>query len=185
MNIGVISDTHGSLTAWLKAVNDYFSTVDLILHGGDVLYHGPKNPIPEGYQPTPLSSAMNDCPMPILICRGNCDADIDQQMLDIPIQSPYVLVWVDWLKAMVLYGDGLTEEELSTLAKRYRLDLIITGHTHIHQIREGEGYIIFNPRFPSLPKGDGRPTIGLIDSSDKLARIIDLEREDALEFISW
>ena len=147
MKTGVISDTHGYLTAWVKAVNDYFSKVDLILHGGDVLYHGPRNPMPDGYQPAALSSAMNSCPVPILICRGNCDADIDQQMMDIPIQSPYVTVWIDRLKAIILHGDGLTEA--------YRLDLVITGHTHIHQIREGEGYVILNPGSPSLPKGEG------------------------------
>ncbi len=56
MNIGVISDTHGSLTAWVKAVNDYFSKADLILHGGDVLYNSPRNPMPEGYQSAALSS---------------------------------------------------------------------------------------------------------------------------------
>lgn len=185
MNIGVISDTHGSLTAWVKAVNDYFSRVDLILHGGDVLYHGPRNPMPEGYQPAELALALNGCPVPILVCRGNCDADIDQQMLDIPIQSPYVMVWVDRSKIMVLHGDGLTEEELGGLANRYRLDIVITGHTHIHGIREGEGYIILNPGSPSLPKGDGRRTIGLIDSSDRSARVIDIEVGTVLEFIKW
>jgi putative phosphoesterase len=185
VNIGVISDTHGSLTAWVKAVNDDFSKVDLILHGGDVLYHGPRNPMPEGYQPADLSSAMNSCPVPILICRGNCDSDIDQQMLDIPIQSPYVMVWIDRLKIMVLHGDGLTDEELGKLAERYRLDILITAHTHIHQIREGEEFIILNPGSPSLPKGDGRRTIGLIDSLDKSARIIDLENGNVLEFIKW
>ena len=123
--------------------------------------------------------------MPILICRGNCDSDIDQQMLDIPIQSPYVMAWIDRLKIMVLNGDGLTDEELGKLAERYRLDILITAHTHIHQIREGEEFIILNPGSPSLPKGDGRRTIGLIDSLDKSARIINLENGNVLEFIKW
>ena len=114
MVIGVISDTHGSLTAWVKAVNDYFSKVDLILH-----------------------------------------------------------------------GDGLTEEEFSALARRYRLDILITGHTHIHRILEGEGYIILNPGSPSLPKGDKKRTIGMIDSSDRSARVIDMESGNVLEYIKW
>jgi len=185
MVIGVIRDTHGSLTAWVKAINHYFSRADLILHEGDVLYHGPRNAMPEGYQPAPLSSAMNSCPVLILICRGNCDSDIDQQMLDIPMQSPYVVVWTDRLKAMLLHGDGLTEEELSILARRYRLDILITGHTHIHRILEGEGYSILNPGSPSLPKGDKKRTIGMIDSSDRSARVIDIESGNVLEYITW
>lgn len=114
MNIGVISDTHGSLTERVTAVNDYFSKADLLLH-----------------------------------------------------------------------GDGLTEEELGKLAERYRLDILIIGHTHIHRIQEGEGYIILNPGSPSLPKGDGRGTIGFIDSLDKSARVIDLDSGNVLEFIQW
>lgn len=114
MVIGVISHSHDSLTVWTNTINDYFSRVDLLLH-----------------------------------------------------------------------GDGLTEEELNALARRYRLDILITGHTHIHQILEGEGYSILNPGSPSLPKGDKKRTIGMIDSSDMSARVIDVENEDLLEYIKW
>jgi len=59
MKIGVISDTHGSLTAWQQVLSGPFQDVDLILHAGDVLYHGPRNPLPEGYQPGQLAEAIN------------------------------------------------------------------------------------------------------------------------------
>jgi predicted phosphodiesterase len=78
MVIGAISETHGSLTAWTKTMNDYFSRVDLLLH-----------------------------------------------------------------------GDGLTEEEFNTLVRRYRLEILITGHTHMHGILEGEEYSILNTGSPS------------------------------------
>ncbi len=46
MKIGVISDTHGDYKSWIKAWN-FLKDSDIILHAGDVLYHGPRNPIPE------------------------------------------------------------------------------------------------------------------------------------------
>ena len=35
MKIGVISDTHGSLTAWQQALAGPFADVDFIIHTGD------------------------------------------------------------------------------------------------------------------------------------------------------
>ena len=45
MKIGVMSDTHGSLTYFEKAL-DVLSDCDVLIHGGDILYHGPRNDIP-------------------------------------------------------------------------------------------------------------------------------------------
>lgn len=48
---------------------------------------------------------------------------------------------------------------------------------------EGEGCIILNPGSPSLLKGDERGPIGLIDSSDRSVRIIDLRKGNVLEYL--
>ena len=58
MKIGVMSDTHGSLTYFEKAL-DVLSDCDVLIHGGDILYHGPRNDIPEGYNPKGLISKIN------------------------------------------------------------------------------------------------------------------------------
>ena len=89
MKIGVMSDTHGSLTYFEKAL-DVLSDCDVLIHGGDILYHGPRNDIPEGYNPKGLISKINSLDN-IIIARGNCDADVDQMVINHPIQSPYVM----------------------------------------------------------------------------------------------
>ncbi len=76
--LGIISDTHGNLRAWQAALA-VWGEVDMILHAGDVLYHGPKNPLPEGYGPRELSEAMNASPVPLLFAQGNCDAEEDAE----------------------------------------------------------------------------------------------------------
>ncbi len=78
MKIGVVSDTHGSLTAWQNAYNSNFQDVDWIIHCGDVLYHGPRNPLPEGYNPQTLAMDLQKIRQPIIFAKGNCDAEIDR-----------------------------------------------------------------------------------------------------------
>ena len=77
MKIGIISDTHGHEDAWQKAFDKHFKDADLILHAGDVLYHGPRNPMKADYNPAGLAEKINHSPIPVVIARGNCDASVD------------------------------------------------------------------------------------------------------------
>jgi len=178
MKIGVISDTHGDYASWERAFN-YLSDADLILHAGDVLYHGPRNEIPAGYNPKKLIGALNDCSIPILISRGNCDASVDQMVLNIPIQSPYVFAVVENKRFLVQHGDQITESGIQDLISRYKLDYLITGHTHVPVLRKLDNCIIINPGSTSLSKRDDKiNSIGIIEDDD--VYIIDLETGDKL-----
>ena len=59
MKIGIISDTHGCEKRWGLAYDKHFSDADLIIHAGDVLYHGPRNPMLEDYNPAGLADKIN------------------------------------------------------------------------------------------------------------------------------
>ena len=93
MKIGVMSDTHGHELRFAKAVEKIFPDADLIMHAGDVLYHGPRNPMLEDYNPLNLANRINELKIPIIIARGNCDSDVDQNVINVPIQSPYAYVF--------------------------------------------------------------------------------------------
>ena len=54
MRLGIISDTHGSLYFFEMAMS-YLKDCDKIIHAGDILYHGPRNDIPGGYNPKELA----------------------------------------------------------------------------------------------------------------------------------
>lgn len=88
MKIGVISDTHGDLKAWSKIQETIFHDCKHIIHAGDILYHGPRNPIVEGYNSSELAKEINKLNIPIHIARGNCDADVDQMVIEKPIMAP-------------------------------------------------------------------------------------------------
>jgi putative phosphoesterase len=164
VKIGVISDTHGSLTAWQKALV-YLEKVDLIIHCGDVLYHGPRNPLPEGYAPAELARAINRTTQRIVFAKGNCDAEVDQLLVDFPIQAPYTQIFTPRWQILVHHGHTLENANLPAWTDGY--NLIISGHTHLPGISRQASRVLLNPGSPSLPKNAERiPTIALIDEAD-------------------
>lgn len=167
MKIGIISDTHGSVTAWRLAVENCFKAVDMVIHCGDLLYHGPRNPLPEGYDPKALAQEINSFQKPLVIVRGNCDAEVDQMMLDLPIESPYAHVITPNFQILAHHGHGLSPESMPPrwfAAKTPLLPVILSGHTHIPELNRTAGWIALNPGSPALPKTEtGGKTVAVID----------------------
>lgn len=202
MKIGVISDTHGGAQGWRQAVAGPFVGAELILHAGDIFYHGPRNLMPPGYDPAALAQLINAAPAPVIIARGNCDSDVDQLVLDFPIQAPYALVVIEGLRIMVNHGTEFGLEDplpgLARLAAKYKLDVFVAGHTHTPTLQRAGGAIIMNPGSPALPKlapsaaegsrsgepvrqaqGRPQPTVGIIEN--QAARIVSLDGRTILE----
>jgi len=199
MRIGVISDTHGDTHGWQAAVAGPFAGVDLILHAGDIFYHGPRNPMPAGYDPAALAQLINHAPAPVIITRGNCDSDVDQLVLDFPIQAPYALVVIEacsakryagsrsrGMRIMVSHGDEFGLENpvpgIAKVAQKYALDVFVCGHAHAPVLERAGGALIMNPGSPALPKspaGEPQPTVGVIE--DDAARIVTLDGRPILE----
>ena len=164
MKIGVVSDLHGSLMAFEKTVAIFRTrNVELILNAGDVFNYGPRNPLPEGYAPSELVKMINNLTIPMIIAQGNCDSEMDQTVLNMPLQSPYAFVYVDGRKILVNHGHKLTDEEKVQLAKRLNIDIFVVGHTHLPKLERLEKMILLNPGSPALPKGS--PTAATIDLS--------------------
>ena len=173
MKIGVISDTHGSLRAWEEALAGPLCDVDLILHGGDVLYHGPRNPLPEGYAAADLASAMNRCTIPLLVCKGNCDSEVDQMVLEPSIASPYVFGHFPIGRLLLIHGHQGDESHIEKMAQRMGAEIVVRGHSHVPHLYWQKDVLWLNPGSPSLPKGTVPvPTVAIID--DAGARVLSL-----------
>lgn len=169
MRIGVISDTHGSIAGWESAVK-IFGDIDLIIHCGDILNHGPKNPIPDFYGPKDLGAIINDFHIPVLIAKGNCDSEVDQIVIpDIPIQSPYVMLQDNNIRIMATHGHHETPEDRVQLAKKYKLNIIISGHTHIPILEKIDDIIVLNPGSPAIPMNKEKTkTCAVIENDEEL-----------------
>ncbi len=186
--IGVISDTHGGVDGWERA-NQILEGVESILHAGDILNHGPLNPLPNGYNPKRLIDLINGSQIPILIAKGNCDSEVDELLLKIPLQ-PIIFLPKETFGVLVHHGHQCDDDGRVKLAQRYGASLIISGHTHTPKIENREGIILMNPGSPSIPLS-GVLSCGMIEYDDKgiTVKIYDLERnilnESRIEFMKY
>jgi len=167
--VGIISDTHGDREAFRIAWENYLKDAEIILHAGDVLYHGPRNFWGHGYDPHGLAEDLNRLPVPLFIARGNCDAPVDQLVLEYPLCDPGLELEIEGMKVLVYHGD-----KEDPWHKKKKAQLLITGHTHIPEIKKEGSLLHLNPGSPALPKGGAPPTIALWeDNSICIISLID------------
>lgn len=159
----IVSDTHGDLEAWEGITSGYLKEARLILHAGDVLYHGPRNPITSGYAPMELAQQIRQLSTPILIAHGNCDSQVDAMVLELPLASEYIVTIIDGKKILLHHGHQMDEARLHSLCQQWSIDLCIQGHTHVPVAARHGKTIFLNPGSPSLPKESQEGTIGLWD----------------------
>jgi predicted phosphodiesterase len=93
MKIVIASDIHGS-AYWCARLMDRIDAIapDRIVLLGDLLYHGPRNDLPRDYAPKRVIPMLNGIASSIVAVRGNCEAEVDQMVLDFPCMADYVMV---------------------------------------------------------------------------------------------
>lgn len=162
MKLMVISDIHGSLDYLNKALGIYRSeAADKLIILGDLLYHGPRNPLPKGYNPKEVSETLNKVKNEIIAIRGNCDSEVDQMVLDFPIMSDYTLVHINNRAIFLTHGHLYNEENKPLIGTE---DILIHGHTHIPRAEKTEDFYILNPGSISLPKENFPNSYGILTS---------------------
>ena len=180
MKIGIISDTHGHEGAWQTAFDKQFHDADMILHAGDVCYHGPRNPMKADYNPMGLVEKINNCPVPVIIAKGNCDSSVDASCIELPIEAPYAYVVAEGLRIIVTHGDAvMTDAEKDKLAEHLKADLFISGHIHTTVLEKRGNTVFLNPGSAALSKReDGRNTFAVLDK--KTISIYDIDTDEVL-----
>lgn len=144
MKLLIISDIHGSLYYTEKLVDIYNQIKpDKILILGDILYHGPRNGFPDNYNPKEVISLLNSLKEKIVAVRGNCDAEVDQMVLDFDISADYKVLEVDGYNFILSHGH--VNDRLPILREK---NILLNGHTHVYKLENN--YI--NPGSISLPK---------------------------------
>ena len=147
MKLMIASDLHGSAyyTQLLLTAMDG-EQPDRLLLLGDLLYHGPRNDLPREYAPKQVIQLLNARKSQILCVRGNCEAEVDQMVLEFPVLSEFGVVFADGLTLYMLHGHK--NLDLPVLPG----DILLCGHTHVPAVRkDGEHYYV-NPGSVSIPK---------------------------------
>ena len=147
----IASDLHGSAVYCRRMIEAFErEDADRLLLLGDLLYHGPRNDLPEGYAPKEVIPMLNGMKPKLLCVRGNCDAEVDQMVLDFPILADYAVLPVGQRLVYATHGHVHNLKNLPPLAPG---DILLHGHTHIPAWSEfGEENLYLNPGSLSIPK---------------------------------
>ena len=171
MKILFLSDIHGvpsTLEQALAAAEPL--KYDKIVLLGDLLYHGPRNGVPDFYDPVKVVEILNGLKDKIVAVRGNCDAEVDQMMFKFPMMSDYAILETEKEKFFLTHGHLWNECNLPPLGTG---TVLAHGHTHIPVLKQLEcGITIFNPGSVSLPKGGSSRSFGFYDGESLSVKTI-------------
>ncbi|QDF65339.1 phosphodiesterase [Shewanella sp. SNU WT4] len=163
MTLFIASDLHGSLTAG-QAMLERFeqSGARYLLLLGDLLNHGPRNAIPDGYNPVQLAELLNTYADRIIAVRGNCDSEVDQMLLQFPITATYQQVLMPQMRLFLTHGHIYHPDNLPPLQAG---DALVYGHTHIATAEYRDGILLINPGSTTIPRNHGRASYALLTAS--------------------
>ena len=177
MKLMIASDIHGSarwcgrmLEAWRAE-----APRRLILLG-DLLYHGPRNDLPEDYAPKQVISMLNAVAPHLLCVRGNCEAEVDQMVLGFPVMADYAVLPAGAHILYATHGHVHGEDNPPPLQPG---DFLLCGHTHIPVLRRHERFTYLNPGSVSIPKNGAPHSYMLLE--DGVATLKDLENGRAFD----
>ncbi len=172
MKLMIASDLHGSAHYTRLLLEAYKKEQpDKLILLGDILYHGPRNPLPEEYAPPKVAEMLNAMKQEILCVRGNCDSEVDQMVLEFPIMTQHCLIYTDTgATIFATHGHVFNEQNLPMLKKG---DILLHGHTHVPVCRKHESYTYVNPGSVSLPKENSAHGYMTVENGEMLWKDLD------------
>lgn len=152
MKLMIASDIHGDESSCLLMKQAFEKEgADLLLLLGDLLYHGPRNPLPDTYAPKNVIDILSGMKEQIICVRGNCDGEVDQMVLPFPILQDSAYLFIDGVSLYATHGHHASPDALPPLPSG---SVFLSGHTHIPMSEMKEnGILCLNPGSVSLPKG--------------------------------
>ncbi|MGN0178520.1 MAG: phosphodiesterase [Monoglobaceae bacterium] len=146
----IASDIHGSAHFCGELLNAYKAEMaDRLLLLGDILYHGPRNDLPYGYNPKKTAEMLNNMKSNIVCVRGNCDAEVDLMVLGFPIVPVCSLILGDSVNVFASHGHIYN---IDNPPPQPTGGILLYGHTHVPLCEKRSEHIFLNPGSVSIPK---------------------------------
>lgn len=144
LRVGVISDTHGSLSTAVKAIQQ-MGAIEALIHAGD-LY-------------TDALSLNQMLKVPVYAVTGNCDA---------PHQGPEeLIITLGGYKIFITHGHFYraksTLQLLCYRSQELEAQVVVFGHTHVPINIWEDNLCLFNPGSTSRPPSGIQPGYGVLD----------------------
>ena len=173
MKLLIASDIHGAAgwCAKLMAAIDEHQPAKVVLLG-DLLYHGPRNPLPQDYSPKEVIAMLNGIAHEVVAVRGNCEAEVDQMVLEFPCMADYALVLDADLPGVkggrelfCTHGHVFGPGNLPNISHG---GAVVFGHTHVKMSEPSPDFPsiwLFNPGSVGIPK-DGSHSYGIYEDGE-------------------
>ena len=146
------SDIHGHAAATRKLVKqiERFDPENVLLLG-DILYHGPRNELPEGYDTLETAALLNSFAERTIAVLGNCDAEVDSWLLEFPSTKKCIEFEFDERLFLLTHG----HREFCTPGDHTDLPdgaVFCSGHTHVKVLEAFSNHYLLNPSSVGIPK---------------------------------
>lgn len=182
MKLFIASDIHGSMYYCSKMLNAWnCENPDKLVLLGDILYHGPRNDLPEDYNPKAVIEALNEISDKIICVRGNCDTEVDQMVLKFPVLAEYSVIFDSDITMYLNHGHNREILEKNLPAKSY----LLCGHTHVPACEDCGKYIYLNPGSVSIPKENSQHGYMIYEDGMFLWKNLDGEIYSTLKAGEW
>lgn len=162
MKLLIASDIHGSAYYCRKLLDTYEKEgAQRMILLGDILYHGPRNDLPAEYAPKEVIRMLNERKHEIYAVRGNCEAEVDQMVLEFPVLADYMLLFEGDRAIYATHGHVYHEKNLPPMKPG---DVLLHGHTHVLRAEQKGDILILNPGSVSIPKEGNPPTYAIFEN---------------------
>lgn len=170
MKLVIASDIHGS-AFWCGKLMDVIreEQPDKVILLGDLLYHGPRNDLPQDYAPKQVIPMLSAIAERILAVRGNCEAEVDQMVLPFPCMADYAVLEADGTTFYMTHGHLWNPDKLPAIQPG---TVFLSGHTHVKMDEVRNDIRCINPGSVSIPK-DGSHSCMIYENGTFSARILE------------
>lgn len=169
MKLLIAADIHGSLYNFEKLLERIeIENPTKVIFLGDLYYHGPRNPLPEGYAPMEISKLINSFSRPLVLIKGNCDSEVDQMITERRFIAGKTFSAFG-KKIFITHGHKFN----SNFPTKSRVDIVIHGHTHICKAEKKDGVLYLNIGSISLPKEDSPKCYLILEDGQAIFKTLD------------
>jgi len=164
MKYMVASDIHGSGLYCEMLMERYKEEKpDKLILLGDILYHGPRNALPDEYNTSKVIDLLNEISENIICVHGNCDSEVDQMVLSFPITLAYYTFEIGGKTVFATHGHVYNNDNLPQIDGKF---ILLHGHTHVSCCETYDTHTYMNPGSVSIPKENTPRGYMIIDDND-------------------
>lgn len=169
MKLLIASDLHGSAYYAEKLIDRYNKeNADKLILLGDIYNHGPRNHLPEKYQPMKVAEILNGVKENLIVIKGNCDSKVDEMISEFSFIEEFAVFSGD--KSVYLtHGHVFNKDNMP----KTKFDAVIYGHFHTGFIEKVKETIVANTGSLSLPKNDTKNSYIILENRTLILKDID------------